>query len=119
MQLAAIAMQESSCRPNVFGDEGYAYGLMQITRDKCGGAPNGNCLDPDYNIRTGAEYFASRLAYNNGDVLRSLGTYNGWYPGMSYASANAIRSQCCQCVNNLDYMQQMLNVRYSLGTVQG
>jgi hypothetical protein len=45
--LAAFAMQESTCRPDVVGDQGGAFGLMQITKDKCGGAPGGNCVSND------------------------------------------------------------------------
>lgn len=43
--LASFAMQESSCNPNAVGGAG-EQGLMQITKDKCGGAPSGNCKDP-------------------------------------------------------------------------
>lgn len=43
--LASFAMQESSCRPWIVGGAG-EQGLMQITVDKCGGAPNGDCKDP-------------------------------------------------------------------------
>lgn len=45
IMLASFAMQESSCNPNTIGGGG-EQGLMQITREKCGGAPGGNCLDP-------------------------------------------------------------------------
>ncbi|BGP07307.1 hypothetical protein JCM10049v2_003138 [Rhodotorula toruloides] len=107
--LAAFAMQESSCDPKVMGDNGGAYGLMQITEDKCGDAPDGDCADPDYNVKTAAAYFAQVLKEHNGSLLLALGTYNGWYAGLTYNKANAIRSECCQCVNNLDYHQQMLN----------
>ena len=41
---AAIAMQESSCNPNEVGGAG-EQGLMQITKDKCKGAPGGNCKE--------------------------------------------------------------------------
>jgi membrane-bound lytic murein transglycosylase MltF len=37
-------MQESSCNPSAVGGAG-EQGLMQITREKCKGAPNGNCKD--------------------------------------------------------------------------
>lgn len=37
-------MQESSCNPGTVGGAG-EQGLMQITKDKCGGAPGGNCKD--------------------------------------------------------------------------
>jgi hypothetical protein len=38
----------------------------------------------DYNIKTGAEYFANILAANNGDVFTTIGQYNGWRLGMTY-----------------------------------
>jgi len=43
--LASIAMQESTCNPGTVGGAG-EQGLMQITPDKCGGAPGGDCQDP-------------------------------------------------------------------------
>jgi hypothetical protein len=43
--LASFAMQESSCIPTTVGGAG-EQGLMQVTVDKCGGAPGGNCQDP-------------------------------------------------------------------------
>jgi hypothetical protein len=94
-------MQESSCNPSAVGGAG-EQGLMQITRDKCRGAPNGNCKDivslliryfkfthrvyrhQDFNIRVGAEFFAATLASNGGDVFSTIGEYNGWKPGMTY-----------------------------------
>lgn len=99
--LAAFAMQESSCNAATTGGGG-EQGLMQITQEKCGGAPGGNCKDPvryfasfflgtfvdsplpqDFNIRTGAKFFADTLNRNNGDLLKSLGAYNGWFPSMT------------------------------------
>ena len=38
----------------------------------------------DYNIKTGAEFFANLLAANNGDVFKTVGKYNGWRLGMTY-----------------------------------
>ncbi|GAA5986520.1 hypothetical protein JCM10908_003784 [Rhodotorula pacifica] len=108
--LAAFAMQESSCNEETMGDAGGAFGLMQITEDKCGGAPGGNCRDPDYNIKTGAAYFAKVLADNKQSLLLALGSYNGWYDGLTYTKATAARhTSCCECQNNLDYHHAMLN----------
>lgn len=45
IMIATFAFQESSCNPNTRGQGGEA-GLMQITKDKCGGAPGGDCFDP-------------------------------------------------------------------------
>lgn len=44
IMLASFALQESSCNANPSGGDG--HGLMQITTDKCGDAPGGNCEDP-------------------------------------------------------------------------
>jgi len=107
--LASIAMQESSCNPNTVGGAG-EQGLMQLTKDKCGQAPGGNCKDVNYNVMTGAKYFADTLASNNGNVLVTIGQYNGWKLGMTQAEATAMRwTGCCRCQNNLDYLQQVFN----------
>lgn len=95
LMIASIAMQESSCNPNSSGDNGGAYGLMQITKDKCGGAPNGNCADPEYNIKTGAQYLADQLKQFDGSLLLAIGQYNGWTKGLTYNQAVAKRS--CKC----------------------
>lgn len=42
--IASIAMQESTCNPSVTGGGG-EQGMFQISQDKCGGAPGGNCKD--------------------------------------------------------------------------
>ncbi|KAI0051923.1 glycoside hydrolase family 23 protein, partial [Auriscalpium vulgare] len=106
---ASFAMQESTCNPSTVGGGG-EQGLMQITKDKCGGAPNGNCKDIDYNIRTGAKYFADTLNSFNGDVLSAVGTYNGWFHGMTYADATkAAHSSCCLCQQNIDYLMEWAN----------
>jgi len=109
MILASFAMQESSCNPDTVGGGG-EQGLMQITQDKCGGAPDGNCKDPDFNIKTAAKYFADSLAGNDGNVIITVGEYNGWKRGMTYADATAARhTSCCRCQNNLDYLVQFFN----------
>lgn len=107
--LASIAMQESSCDPSRTGGAG-EQGLMQITVDKCGGAPGGNCKDPNYNIQQGALFLSELLSENNGNVLLSIGKYNGWVPGMTKAQATAAANTgCCPCQNNLDYLVQFFD----------
>ncbi|KAL0956375.1 hypothetical protein HGRIS_002523 [Hohenbuehelia grisea] len=109
IMLASFAMQESSCNPNTIGGGG-EQGLMQITQEKCGGAPGGDCRNPDFNIRTGAKFFADTLNRNNGDLLRSLGSYNGWFVKMTANDARAAaKTSCCRCQNNMDYLHQFLN----------
>ncbi|KAJ7496009.1 lysozyme-like protein [Mycena galericulata] len=107
--LASFAMQESSCNPGTVGGAG-EQGLMQLTVDKCGGAPGGNCKDPAFNIMTGAAYFSDTLKGNNGNLLLSIGEYNGWSQGLTVASATAAaKTSCCRCQNNLDYLFQFMN----------
>ncbi|KAF8497645.1 hypothetical protein JB92DRAFT_2986892 [Gautieria morchelliformis] len=107
--VASFAMQESGCQPDQQG-QGGEQGIMQISQDKCGGAPNGNCKDPDFNIHQGTQFLANTLAANNGNVLVTIGQYNGWYKGMTFAEATAAAgTSCCHCQQNLDYIFQMLN----------
>lgn len=92
--IASIMMQESSCNKDTVGGGG-EQGLMQITKDKCGGAPGGNCKDPvsasvsclvildtyttrfgqTYNINTGAAYLASQIKASGDNVLLAVGSY--------------------------------------------
>jgi len=107
--IASIAMQESTCNPHAVGGAG-EQGLMQITKDKCGGAPGGDCQNPDYNIKTGASFFSSLLKDNNDNVLTTIGQYNGWKIGLTVAEATAAaHTSCCRCQQNLDYLQDLLN----------
>jgi hypothetical protein len=109
IMLASFAMQESSCNPDTIGGGG-EQGLMQITREKCGGAPGGNCRDPDFNIRTAASFFAQTVKDNGGNVLLSVGAYNGWRRGLTKSAAfAAAHSSCCRCQNNGDYLHQFFN----------
>ncbi|OSD06857.1 glycoside hydrolase family 23 protein [Trametes coccinea BRFM310] len=107
--IASIAMQESSCNRNEVGGAG-EQGLMQITKDKCGGAPGGDCKDPNYNIKTGTAFFADTLNSNGGSLLLTLGMYNGWKKDLTFDEATAAaHTDCCPCQNNLDYLHQTLN----------
>lgn len=109
IMLASFAMQESSCQASAQG-EGGEQGLMQLSQDKCGGAPGGDCKNADFNIKTGAKFFSDLLASNNGNVILTVGMYNGWFADMTEAQATAARnSDCCRCQNNLDYLDQYFN----------
>ncbi|KZT43622.1 lysozyme-like protein [Sistotremastrum suecicum HHB10207 ss-3] len=107
--LASFALQESSCNPGTVGGAG-EQGLMQLTPDKCTKAPGGNCKDVGYNVQTGASFVSDLLSSNNGNLVLSVGKYNGWDSGMTIASATAAgNTPCCRCQNNLDYVFQVLN----------
>lgn len=102
-------MQESTCNPSAVGGGG-EQGMFQISQDKCGGAPGGNCQDVTYNMRTAMKYFADTVSGNGGDAFLSMGMYNGWSRGMTFDSATAARfGGCCRCQNNLDYLHQLTN----------
>lgn len=47
-------------------------------------------IDQDYNVKTGAAYFASLLEQNCGDILLTIGQYNGWKHGMTYVSDESL-----------------------------
>ena len=112
--MAGIAMQESTCNPSASDPQGGSYGLMQITPDKCGGAPNGNCEDPvrassihaqrpgltaaeqQFNINAGANYIGEMLSMAQGNILLALGAYNGWSPGLT-----PVRSTSDLCIIRL------------------
>lgn len=107
--LASISLQESSCNPGTVGGAG-EQGLMQITKDKCGGAPGGDCKNPDFNVGAGTKFLANTLATNGGNLLKAIGIYNGWEEGMTVGQATAAaHTSCCRCQNNLDYLHQVLN----------
>ena len=40
----------------------------------------------DYNIGTATKFFNGLLKSNDGNVLLSLGMYNGWFRGMTHVS---------------------------------
>lgn len=70
---------------------------------------------------TGAQYFSNNLNSNGGDLLLTIGEYNGWFKGMTYVSLWVLTlaygfitkyvqdqataagdTSCCRCQNNLD-----------------
>ncbi|KAG8763691.1 hypothetical protein FRC12_008440 [Ceratobasidium sp. 428] len=109
IMIASIMMQESTCNKDTVGGGG-EQGLMQITHEKCVGAPGGNCKDPWFNIHTGAKYLSDQIKNSNGNVLLAVASYNGWFTGLTYDKATAAaHSNCCRCQQNLDYPHQFLN----------
>ncbi|AAW46053.1 hypothetical protein CNBJ0630 [Cryptococcus deneoformans B-3501A] len=122
IMLASFAMQESTCNPSATGGNGEA-GLMQLASENCSGAPNGDCYDVDFNIQRAAELFSGLISSNGGNVLLAIGSYNGWYSGLTYAAGTAAASLGqCSAQNNLDYIHQFCNgwmqnkSGYTLGT---
>ncbi|KAF9568057.1 lysozyme-like protein [Agrocybe pediades] len=107
--MASFAMQESGCNPATVGGGG-EQGLMQITKEKCAGAPGGDCKDPEFNIATATKFFAQTLSNSGGNILQAVGQYNGWHIGLTkWAAFAAANSACCRCQNNGDYLMQFFN----------
>ncbi|PVF95113.1 hypothetical protein CPB86DRAFT_604918 [Serendipita vermifera] len=102
--LAAFAMQESSCRPYVTGSGG-TIGLLQLSPDKCVGR---DCYDPGTNIEIGAKYLQTLLSADQNIVL-AVGSWNGWFAGMSYNDATGAMHTDCYTQRNLDYLHQYFN----------
>lgn len=48
-------------------------------------------LNQEFNIRTGAKFFADTLKGNSGNLLLSIGQYNGWFRGMTIVSSAMLR----------------------------
>jgi len=104
--LASFAMQESTCNPSAVGPNG-EQGLMQLTQDKCGNAPNGNCQDPTFNINEGATYIQQTISDAGGNVVQAVGQYNGYTLGQTISSV--IANPNCGAQQNLDYLNQFFN----------
>ncbi|KZO91615.1 glycoside hydrolase family 23 protein, partial [Calocera viscosa TUFC12733] len=104
--LASFAMQESTCNPSAVGPNG-EQGLMQLTVDKCGDAPGGNCQDVYFNINTGANYIQSTISGAGGNVVLAVGQYNGWQGGQTISSV--ISNPNCGAQQNLDYLNDFFN----------
>jgi hypothetical protein len=116
-------MQESGCNPNTIGGAG-EQGVMQITEEKCAGRSPAECRElvrsprfasgslgllnectgiQDFNIGTGANYFATQLKAHGGNVVETVGGYNGYFKGMTlYDATKDAKTSCCRCQNNLD-----------------
>jgi hypothetical protein len=82
----AMIKRESRYRPDVIGDNGRSYGLMQIQerwhKDRMNKLGVTDLLDPYQNVLVGIDYLAELFKYNE-DVEWVLMAYNG---GMAYAN---------------------------------
>lgn len=78
--------KESTFGPNVIGDNGEAFGLMQIQpkwhQERMGRLGVTDILDPYQNVLVGVDYFAEMLSYDRG-IAWALMAYNG---GVMYAN---------------------------------
>ena len=96
--------KESTFGPNVIGDNGEAFGLMQIQpkwhQERMGRLGVTDILDPYQNVLVGVDYFAEILSYDRG-IAWALMAYNG---GATYANEltneGAISSYVTDVFNN-------------------
>lgn len=88
-------MQESSCNQGCKGPNG-EIGLMQITKENSRelGVNPADAWDPETNIKLGAKQFKQYLDQNHGNVIISIGMYNGWYKGLTEAKARNKQYGC-------------------------
>lgn len=81
----AIIQRESNCNPDMIGDDGNSFGLMQIYAnqhtERCVRLNAVNLLDPYKNIEVGVDILAELMSHNK-SLPWVLMAYNG---GMSYA----------------------------------
>ena len=82
----AICYRESSYNPAVIGDQGEAFGLMQIQprwhSDRMARLGCTDLLNPFQNVTVGIDYVAEQLSRYGGDVGKALVAYNvGHYYG--------------------------------------
>jgi soluble lytic murein transglycosylase-like protein len=62
---------------------------------------NANCYDAATNINIGAQYLKSLLDTDSNIVL-AVGSWNGWYKGMTYADVTSAQDSDCYSQQNLD-----------------
>ena len=90
----AMAYRESTYNPNIIGDGGNSYGLMQVQprwhserMERLGCL---DLLDPVQNVTVAIDYLSEMLDWYDGDIAKALVAYNqGSYKGTitSYAKA--------------------------------
>ncbi|KAL6863337.1 hypothetical protein ACO1O0_003586 [Amphichorda felina] len=115
--LAFIAMQESSCNADA---DGPTPGLMQCEPANCQNGQD-NCQYPiQDNVDCGAWVLRSALDNADGNAVRALGSYNGWFTAADNTGLNGGRGltegyPCSQegqdhgVPQNLDYIHETLN----------
>lgn len=115
--LAFIAMQESSCNADAGGP---TPGLMQCDPGNCQNG-QGSCQYPiQDNVDCGAWVLQSALERAEGNAVRALGSYNGWFTAADNTGMNGGRGltedyPCSEegisngVPQNLDYMHEVLN----------
>ncbi|KAH7002538.1 extracellular soluble lytic transglycosylase [Ilyonectria destructans] len=115
--LAFIAMQESSCNTDAGGP---TPGLMQCDPSNCQNGQS-SCQYPiQDNVDCGANVLKNALNNANGNAIRALGSYNGWFTAQDFTGLNGGKGITVDypCSNegrqhgspqNLDYLHEVLN----------
>lgn len=116
--LAFIAMQESSCNADA---DSPTPGLMQCAPGNCYEGQGGDCKYPvEDNVDCGAWVLRTYLDAADGNALRALGRYNGWFTAEDNTGLNGGRGltesypcseegQANGVPQNLDYIHEVLN----------
>ncbi|KAG8886220.1 hypothetical protein FRB97_006223 [Tulasnella sp. 331] len=118
IMLMSFAMQESTCNNNIQDPAG-TIGMFQLAPENC---PSGvDCTDIDNNFEYACKLIIQYLSDANGNVVKMVGAYNGWYDNMTESEA---KKAPCDQQQNLDYLQQWANAwmqgtdGYSVGSIQ-
>ncbi|KAG9252430.1 extracellular soluble lytic transglycosylase [Emericellopsis atlantica] len=116
--LAFIAMQESSCNADAGGP---TPGLMQCAPGNCYEGQGGSCQYPiQDNVDCGAWVLRDYLDSSDGNAVRALGRYNGWFTAADNTGLNGGKGltegypcsgegQSNGVPQNLDYLHEVLN----------
>lgn len=78
----AVAIKESSLKPDAWGDRGASLGLFQLQRKAAidAGIDPHRRQDPDLNIEGGVRYLKQKLDQSGGNVEEALRRYNSGTP---------------------------------------
>lgn len=115
--LAFIAMQESSCNNDAGGP---TPGLMQCHPGNCQNGQDSCWYPVEDNVDCGAYFLRSALDGADGNAVRALGRYNGWFTaadgnGMNGGRGITVDYPCSDegkgngYPQNLDYIHETLN----------
>jgi len=102
IMLASIAMQESTCNPKAYSAG--STGLFQLSSDLC--SPYDDCYDSKSNTEGGCNYIQTLLKQFDGNILESIGNYNGWFRGIK---PQDYQNQPCATRQNWNYPQNVFN----------
>lgn len=113
--LAFLAMQESSCNAD---EGGPTPGLMQCDPSNCQNGKSSCQYPVQDNVDCGAHVLRAQLDDSNGNAVKAIGAYNGWFTAGSGLNGNKGLTEKYPCSaegkrhgepQNLNYLHETLN----------